>query len=67
MNKDTTVTSTAAPRMGKLRLKLERLSVEETPHIIMNAKANARLMWLKKSNIALAVGYPYIYPTVYMP
>lgn len=60
MKSDTRVTATAAPKMGRLRLKFERLKVQEIPHIIIKAKAKAGLMWLKKSNISIEKGLPNI-------
>lgn len=63
---DTRVTATAAPKIGRLRLKFERLSVEEIPHIIIKAKANAGLIKLKNQNIFCAVESPNIKPRVYI-
>ena len=64
IKKDTKVTTAAAAKIGRLRLKLERLSVEDIPHIIIKANANAGLMWLKNQNILCAAGKPNIKPIV---
>ncbi len=64
---ETMVTTMAAPSIFAPRRVLFRLSVQEIPHISMNATAKAGLMCVKKSNSFALKGWPNIYPSVKSP